>query len=103
MATTTYPAVFAKADNAYTVYFPDFRATMVADEVTLEDAIDAAKELIAMRVYSSDDLYKFEMPEPSKLEDVKDGLAKGLYGKDLKEASVELVTVDIEKHIKENF
>jgi predicted RNase H-like HicB family nuclease len=94
----SYPAVFTKQKGEYTIFFPDFAATMMEDGESVDSVMDAAKELIAMKAYTSDS----EMPKPSSLEDVEAMLAKGAYG-NAENAVVKLVDVDTEKHIKDHF
>ena len=65
MKNIIYPAVFEKADDGYTVYFPDLQGCITEGD-TIEEAYKNARDVLALHIDGLTDL-----PEPSKIENMK--------------------------------
>lgn len=69
MAKYVYPAIFLAAEEGgYCVSFPDLPCTTEGD--TIGESIEMAEDALALLLYSYE-VDGIEIPEPSKLEDVR--------------------------------
>ncbi len=98
-----YPSCFFKGNNGYSVIFPDlnYLATQGDD---LEEAIKMAVDCLAGYLYSCKQ-DKETIPAPSNITDIDiASLLKELSIDDVvKEAFVDMVSVDVESYGKEYF
>lgn len=98
-----YPACFYKEDKGYSVIFPDIKH-LHAEGDSLENAMEEAVNALASHLYSCNRDEK-PLPVPSKLESVNalKVLKEVAPDKEIKDAIVNMVSVDVEAYAKEHF
>ncbi len=96
-----YPACFFKEENGYSVIFPDLNYLGTSGS-SVEEAFEMAVDCLAGYLYwlQQDDE---DIPEPSKMSDVKiEDLMRELEI-DSEEFFVNMVTVDVKEYAKAHF
>ena len=97
----TYPAVFIKEENGYSVIFPDldYLATCGDD---LNEATEMAKDCLAGYIYSLKQDGE-EIVKPSNIEDINLSEVANVCEVDKSNCFVDVLTLDLDKYADEHF
>lgn len=98
---STYPAVFMKEDDGYSVIFPDLNYLATCGD-DLNETIEMATDCLAGYLYTSK-LDGEDINKPSNIKEINIGkIAKEFDAKE-DDCFINLVSVDVEKYAKEHF